>query len=219
MNYDVWWSWNFVSSWPCWYPYWPYFLECLTMFNSSMSQRFDKAPLWFTAPGLEVVDGHGDRGWIDQAFFGPRAGRAWLQIKDVRQMEGPHIRNVVEGILHGVQVARLESMFCWSFSEGVTRCHNSRCQLRCSRNVIIWVAGFTCPSQESFTMSLTSRSPFIIGAAICSTHGLPQVQSAGGKGLGGPAGGRRDLSGYLAEKSRTREMSGSKPTAYDPLGI
>ena len=72
------------------------------MFNSSMSQRFDRAPLWFTAPGLEVVDGHGDRGWIDQAFFGPRAGRAWLRIKDVRQMEGPHIRDVVEGILQGV---------------------------------------------------------------------------------------------------------------------
>ena len=36
-------------------------------------------------------------------------------------------------------------------------------------------------------------------AAAPSTHWLPQVQSGGGNGRGGPAGGKSDLSGYLSE--------------------
>ena len=51
-------------------------------------------------------------------------------------------------------------------------------------------------SNPAFTSSVTSRSPATVGKAI-STHGLPQVQSLGGKGFGGPAGGNKDLSGYL----------------------
>ena len=61
-----------------------------------------------------------------------------------------------------------------------------------------------------------------MGAATCSTHGLPQVQSAGGKGLGGPAGGRNDLSGYLAEKTGINKMSRGqnlRPMTYDPPGF
>lgn len=51
-------------------------------------------------------------------------------------------------------------------------------------------------SNLAFTSSVTSRSPATVGKAI-STQGLPQVQSLGGKGFGGPAGGNKDLSGYL----------------------
>ena len=49
----------------------------------------------------------------------------------------------------------------------------------------------------AFTIKVTKGLREATIAAAVSTHGLPQVQSGGGSGLGGPFRGSKDLSGYL----------------------
>ena len=50
---------------------------------------------------------------------------------------------------------------------------------------------------RAFTIKVTEGLREATIAAAVSTQGLPHVQSCGGRGLGGPLGGSRDLSGYL----------------------
>jgi len=72
-------------------------------------------------------------------------------------------------------------------------------------------------SNLAFTSSVTSRSPATVGKAI-STQGLPQVQSLGGKGFGGPAGGNKDLSGYLGiliKGLESRKSNTTKPNKQE----